>query len=261
MILVIDIGNTNTVLGGMEGDRLQFTLRIRSERLKTVDEYMLTVKELLELKGVDAARIEGGILSSVVPELKTVIRRAMEQLTGRRFLVVEPGISTGLTIKMDDPSRLGSDLVVDAVAAAAKYKLPLAFLDMGTATTLSVVDREGSYIGGMIIPGLRLSVDALSAQAAQLPYIHLDSPKQFLGTNTVACMQAGAVYSAAAMIDGLLERVEEHLGEPVTAVATGGLMAMVLPYCKRSIHYDENLLLEGLRILYEKNSGRESAPC
>lgn len=255
MILVIDIGNTNTVLGGMEGNQLRFTMRIRSDRFKTEDEYMLTIKGLLEVKGVSPARIEGGIISSVVPELKAVMVRAMEALTGKRFLVVGPGLETGLTIKMDDPGKMGADLVVDAVAALSKYKPPLVFLDMGTATTLSVIDREGSYIGGMIIPGLRLSVDALSAHAAQLPYIELDGPEQLIGTNTIACMQAGAIYSNAAMIDGLLERVEEKLGEPVTATATGGLIAKVLPYCKHPVHYDANLMLEGLRILYYKNCG------
>lgn len=206
---------------------------------------------------MDVARIEGGIISSVVPELKIVMGRAMEELTGKRFLVVGSGIKTGLNIKMDNPSQLGADLVADAVAALSKYQPPLVFFDMGTATTLSVIDRQGSYIGGMIIPGLRLSVDSLSARAAQLPYINLDGPEQLIGTNTISCMQAGAIYSNAAMIDGLLERVEEELGEPVTAVATGGLMAAVLPYCKRKVDYDENLMLEGLRILYHKNCTRQ----
>ncbi|MCI8651136.1 MAG: type III pantothenate kinase [Oscillospiraceae bacterium] len=257
MILAIDIGNTNTVLGGMEGSQLLFMLRIRSDPLKTAAEYMLTIKGLLELKDVDPAQIEGGIISSVVPELKNVMGRAMEELTGKQFLVVGSGIKTGLNIKMDNPGQLGADLVVDAVAALSKYKPPLVFFDMGTATTLSVIDKKSNYIGGMIIPGLRLSVDALSAKAAQLPYINLNAPEQLIGTNTIACMQAGAIYSNAAMIDGLLERVEEALGEPVTAVATGGLMATVLPYCKRTIHYDENLMLEGLRILYQKNCSRK----
>ncbi|MBD5148754.1 MAG: type III pantothenate kinase [Oscillibacter sp.] len=263
MILVIDIGNTNTVLGGMEGERLCFTLRIRSDRRKTADEYLLTVKALLDHQGADCARMEGGIISSVVPDLKDVMVQAMERLTGKRFLTVDAAMNTGLDIKMDNPRQMGADLLADAVAARSKYPLPLVFFDMGTATTLSVIDREGSYIGGMIIPGLRLSVDALSAQAAQLPYIRLDDPERLLGTNTVACMQAGAIYSSAAMIDGLLDRVEEYLGGPVTAVATGGLMARVLPYCKRQIHYDENLMLEGLRLLYHKNrpSGEEDALC
>lgn len=253
MILVIDIGNTNTVLGAMEGEKLLFTLRIQSDRRKTADEYMLTIKGLLSTENIDAAQVEGGIISSVVPELKTVMLQSMKRLTGKRFLTVSHSLNTGLTIKMDDPGKMGADLLVDAVAALSKYKPPIVFFDMGTATTMSVIDSQRSYIGGMIIPGLRLSVDALSAQAAQLPYIHLDAPKHLLGTNTVACMQSGAIYSSAAMIDGLLERVEEFLGEPVTAVATGGLMPVVLPYCKRQIHYNENLMLEGLQILYHKN--------
>ncbi len=256
MILVIDIGNTNTVLGGVENERLKFTLRIRSDRLKTVDEYMLTVKGLLEIKGVDPAQVEGGIISSVVPELKLVMVRAMENLTGKRFLVVGTGIKTGLNIKMDNPGQLGADLVADAVAALAKYKPPLVVFDMGTATTMSVIDKDGCYIGGMIIPGLRLSVDALSARAAQLPYINLEAPERLIGTNTIDCMQSGAIYSNAAMIDGLVDRVEEELDQHVTAVATGGLMDTVLPYCKRQIHYNENLMLEGLQVLYRKNCGK-----
>lgn len=258
MILVIDIGNTNTVLGAMEGEKILFTLRIQSDRRKTADEYMLTIKGLLSTENIDAAQIEGGIISSVVPELKAVMLQSMKRLTGKRFLTVSHSLSTGLTIKMDDPGKMGADLLVDAVAALSKYKPPIVFFDMGTATTMSVIDSQRSYIGGMIIPGLRLSVDALSAQAAQLPYIHLDAPERLLGTNTVACMQSGAIYSSAAMIDGLLERAEEYLGEPVTAVATGGLMPVVLPYCKRQIHYNENLMLEGLRILYDKNCGGNS---
>lgn len=253
MILAIDVGNTNTVLGCLKGDHIEFTLRIRSDRDKTADEYLLLIDGLLRNQGVDPASLEGGILSSVVPELRIVMKNAMERLTGKSFLAVGTGIKTGLDIRTDNPAQLGADLVVDAVAALAKYKPPLVIFDMGTATTLSVVDRRGSYLGGMIIPGLRLSVDALSARAAQLPYIHLGAPERLIGTNTVDCMQAGTVYSNAAMLDGLIDRVEEELGEPVTAVATGGLMGTVAPYCKRKIFYDENLMLEGLSLLYRKN--------
>ena len=241
MILAIDVGNTNTVLGCLKGDHIEFTLRIRSDRDKTADEYLLLIDGLLRNQGVDPA------------SLRIVMKNAMERLTGKSFLAVGTGIKTGLDIRTDNPAQLGADLVVDAVAALAKYKPPLVIFDMGTATTLSVVDRRGSYLGGMIIPGLRLSVDALSARAAQLPYIHLGAPERLIGTNTVDCMQAGAVYSNAAMLDGLIDRVEEELGEPVTAVATGGLMGTVAPYCKRKIFYDENLMLEGLSLLYRKN--------
>lgn len=257
MILAIDIGNTNIVLGCLENRKILFTLRIRSDRDKTADEYSLLADGLLRRRGVDPEQLEGGILASVVPELRTTLANAMELLTGKKFLIVGSGIKTGLDIRTDNPAQLGADLVVDAVAALAKYKPPLVVFDMGTATTMFLVDKNGAYLGGMIIPGLRLSVDALSARAAQLPYIHLGRPDRLIGTNTIDCMQSGAIYSSAAMLDGLLDRVEEELGEPVTAVATGGLMGTVLPYCRRAIHYDENLMLEGLDLLYRKNRKRE----
>ncbi len=259
MILAIDTGNTNTVFGCWEREKLLFTLRIQSDRHKTADEYALLINGLLQSHGVDPAELEGGILSSVVPELRTVLLQAMKQLTGKTFLSVSSGIKTGLDIRIDNPSQLGADLVVDAVAALAKYKPPLAIFDMGTATTLSVIGKNGSYLGGMIIPGLRVSMDALSANAAQLPYIYLSAPEHLIGKNTIECMQAGAVFGSAAMLDGLIDRVEEALGEPVTAIATGGLTGTVVPHCKRSIHYDPDLLLEGLNLLYHKNTpgGRE----
>jgi type III pantothenate kinase len=182
-----------------------------------------------------------------------VLSLTCQRLTGKQFLMVGSGLKTGLNIRIDAPAKLGSDLVVDAVAAAAKYPLPIAIFDMGTATTLSVLDKSGCYIGGMIIPGMRVSVDALSARAAQLPYINLDTPPEMIGKNTVDCMQSGMIYGQAAMLDGLVDRIEEELGETVTPVITGGLSRIVVPHCKRNLIYDEYLLLEGLRILYEKN--------
>ena len=222
MILAIDIGNTNTVLGCLEGDNLLFTLRIRSDRYKTADEYSLLLEGLISRQGVDPKGLEGGILASVVPELRTVIADAARQMTGKEFLVVGAGLKTGLDIRIDNPAQLGADRVVDAVAALAAYDPPLVIFDMGTATTMSVVGKNGAHLGGMIMPGLRTSVDALSARAAQLPYIHLEAPPRVIGTNTVDCMQAGAIYGSACMLDGLIGRVEEALGEKVTAVATGG---------------------------------------
>ncbi len=253
MILTIDIGNTNTVLGCWQDEKLVLTMRLHTNRDQTADEYCLLIGSLLSHRGIKPQELSGGILSSVVPELRTVVKNAMELLTGKSFLAVGAGLKTGLNIRMDNPAQLGADLVVDAVASLAKYKPPLAIFDMGTATTLSVVDGDGAYIGGMIIPGLRLSVDALSARAAQLPYIHLGPPQHFIGSNTIDCMQAGAVYGSALMVDGLIQRTEEELGQPVTAVATGGLMALIHPYCRKPLHYDENLMLEGLYILYKKN--------
>ncbi len=253
MILAIDIGNTNTVLGCLEGEELLFTLRIRSDRYKTADEYCLLLEGLLSRQGVDPKALEGGILASVVPELRTVLADAAQQMTGKKFLVVGSGLKTGLDIRIDNPAQLGADRVVDAVAALSSYQPPLVIFDMGTATTMSVVGKNGAYLGGMIMPGLRTSVDALSARAAQLPYIHLEAPTRVIGTNTIDCMQSGAIYGSAAMIDGLIDRVEEALGEPVTAIATGGLMKVVHAYCKRKLHYDPNLLLKGLYVLYKKN--------
>lgn len=254
MILTIDIGNTNTVLGCWKGESLTLTLRLHTDRDRTADEYCLLIGSLLKSRGADPGEISGGILSSVVPELRIVMRNAMALLTGKTFLCVGAGLKTGLDIRMDNPAQLGADLVVDAIAALSKYEPPLVIFDMGTATTMSVIDGHGSYRGGMIIPGLRLSVDALSARAAQLPYIHLGEPARFIGTNTIDCMQSGAVYGSALMIDGLIARTAEELRQPVTAVATGGLMALIHGYCREDLHYDENLMLEGLYILYKKNT-------
>lgn len=256
MILAIDIGNTNIVLGGLEQGEQVFSARCASDRNKTEDEYALIFQGILAMHGVKPADIEGGILSSVVPYLRTVVPKAIYLLTGKQIMVVGSGLKTGLNIRMDNPASLGSDLVVDAVAAIAKYPTPIAIFDMGTATTLSVIAKNGDYIGGMIIPGLRVSVDALSARAAQLPYITFTTPKSPIGTNTIDCMQAGAIYGCAAMMDGLLDRLEEELGEPVSAVLTGGLGGLVVSCCKREIHYEPSLLIDGLRILYEKNQSR-----
>ena len=257
MILVIDIGNTNIVMGCVKDKQLLFTARVSSDRSKTEDEFTLMLKGILDMHGVSCSQIEGGIISSVVPELKKVMGETVKRLTGKTFLMVGSGLKTGLNIRTDAPDKLGSDLVVDAVAASAKYPEPTVIFDMGTATTLSVLDAEGRYIGGMIIPGLRVSVDALSARAAQLPYINLDTPNEVIGKNTVDCMQAGVIYGHAAMLDGLIDRVEDSLGRPVTAVITGGLSRIVVPHCRRKIIYYENLLLDGLVILYEKNLGKK----
>ncbi len=254
MVLLIDIGNTSVAVGGCEGERMCFTGSCATDLKKTEDEYALTVKGILELNGCSADQVEGGMISSVVPALRGVVHRAMERLTGKRFLQVGSGIKTGLNIRMDNPAQLGSDLVVNAVAANAKHPKPLVVFYLGTATTVSVLDRTGSYLGGMIIPGLQTSLDALSARAAQLPEIPVAMPQKVIGRNTIECMQSGAIYGCAAMLDGLLTRVEQELGEPVTAVATGRMIDTVLPACQREILPEPNLSLEGLRLLYYKNT-------
>lgn len=257
MILLIDIGNTIMAIGGCEGEKLVFTGTCASDLKKTEDEYALTMKGILELNGFSPDDIEGGIISSVVPSLRPVMYQAMKRITGHQFLIVGSGIKTGLNIRMDHPAALGSDLVVNAVAASAKYPKPLLIFYLGTATTVSVIDRSGNYLGGMIIPGLRISSDALSARAAQLPAIPLTYPQRLIGKNTVECMQSGIIVGNAAMLDGLVERMEEELGEPATAIATGSFIDAVLPHCKREIIPEPHLRLEGLRLLYWKNQKKK----
>ena len=255
MILAIDVGNTNIVLGGIVDDQQVFSARLSSDRNKTADQYALDIQGILTMHKVRIEAIEGGILSSVVPYLQTVIPNAVKLLTGIDLMVVGPGIKTGLSIRMDNPASVGSDLIVAAVAARAKYKAPIAIVDMGTATTLSVVAKNGNYIGGMIIPGLWTSMNALSAHAAQLPYIDLNGPAKLLGTNTVDCMRSGALIGTAAMLDGLVDRLEEELGETVSPVLTGGVSPLIIPYCRHTFHLEPDILVDGLRILYNKNKG------
>lgn len=254
MILAIDAGNTHIVLGCLEGDSIRFTARLCTDRAKTRDEYALLFRSLFDLHHIDPGTAEGAVLSCVVSELTDVLCQAAATVTGKKVLVVGSGIKTGLNIKIDDPGQLGADLVVGAVAATEKYPKPMIIFDMGTANTMSVIDREGRFLGGAILAGLRLSVDSLSSGTSQLPRIQLAVPKKVICSNTVECMQSGAVYGHAAMLDGLIDRVEEELGEPLAAVvATGGLAQMVVPLCRRKISVEEDLMLLGLKLIYSKN--------
>ena len=254
MILAIDIGNTQIVVGCLQGEERISSFRVATDRSKTAEEYALLLSGIFSLRGIAVSRLEGSILSSVVPVLTPVLRDAVESLTGEKPLVVGAGLKTGLNIKIDNPAQLGSDRVVDAVAACARYEKPVLIVDMGTSTTVSVVDRDKSFLGGMIIPGLRVAVDALSSRASQLPLnISLEAPEKMIGTNTLDCMRSGSLYGTAAMLDGIVGRVEKQLGQPVTAVATGGLGRLVVPLCRRPFHYDPDLLLQGLGILFRKN--------
>ena len=253
ILLTVDIGNTNIVVGCLDGDKLNFTARLSTGRSKTPEEYAMLLIQLLSLYHVGREELEGSIVSSVVPVLYPVFRQALATVLGRPPLLVGPGLRTGLNIRYDNPAQLGSDLVVDAVAAYAQYPAPVLVFDMGTATTLSVISEKGDYLGGMIMPGLRLSVDALSSRTSYLPSISFDQPRFLIGTSTEECMRSGAVYGHAAILDGIADRVEEALNQKCTMVTTGGLAALVTPYCRRNAIYDETLLLKGLQILYEKN--------
>ncbi len=253
MILAVDIGNSNIVIGCFDKKDILFVERLSTNHQSTSLEYMVMIKNILELNGLGNAQIDGGIISSVVPPLTVTLKMAMERLGYGEILVVGPGIKTGLKILLDNPAQLGSDRVADAVAGINLYPVPLILIDMGTATTISVIDGKKNFLGGMIIPGLRVSLDSLASRTSQLPKISLTPAKKVIGTNTVDCMKSGIINANASALDGVIERIEEELGESCTVVATGGLANVVIPSCKRKIINDEMLLLKGLRIIYEKN--------
>lgn len=253
MILAIDIGNTNIVIGCIDKTKTYFIERLSTVRTKTELEYAVDIKTVLDIYHIDKEQIEGCIISSVVPQITNVAKRAAEKILEKTVMVLGPGIKTGLNIMMDHPASTGADLVADAVAGIAQYKVPLIVIDMGTATTASVIDANKNYVGGMILPGVRVSLDALTSRASQLSGISIDAPKRVIGKNTIECMKSGVLYSNAGAIDGIIERIEEELGQQVTVVATGGLAKKIVPYCKRKIILDEDLLLKGLLVIYEKN--------
>lgn len=253
MILAIDMGNTNIVVGCIRDNNILFVERISTDLLKTELEYAVSFKTVFELYGIDSGEIHGAIISSVVPPLTVIIGSAVEKIIGKKPMVVGPGVKTGLNILMDNPKTVGADLIVDAVAGISEYGAPLIVIDMGTATTISVIDRDRNYIGGMIIPGLRVSMDSLVNRTSQLPRIGFEAPDKVIGTNTVDCMKSGIINGNASMLDGMIERIHSELGYKTKVVATGGLAKVVIPMCKHEIINDDSLLLKGLNIIYNKN--------
>ncbi len=253
MILAIDIGNTNIVVGCIDHEKTYFIERLSTSRTKTELEYAVDLKTLLDIYHIKRSEIEGCIISSVVPQITNIAKLAAEKILRKEPVVLGPGVKTGLNIMMDNPGQLGADLVADAVAGIASYPVPLIVIDMGTATTVSVVNSKKQYIGGMILPGVGISLDALTAGASQLSGISIDAPKHIIGKNTVECMKSGVLYSSAAALDGIIDRIEEELGEKTTVIATGGLAKKIVSHCRKEIILDEELLLKGLLIIYEKN--------
>ena len=253
MILAIDIGNTNIVMGCFQDSKILFRERVSTKHTATDLEYAVTIKTALEMHHRNPQDIRGAIVSSVVPSVTNTFKRAIEKFCKVKPLVVGPGIKTGLKIRIDNPAQLGSDLVVDAVAGCQEYPAPMIIIDMGTATTMSVINEREEFVGGAIMPGLRLSLEALSSRASLLPHIDLIPPKSVIGRNTIDAMDSGMIYGTASMLDGMIDRIQEELGQPVQVIATGGLSQKVTPYCRHTITQDPNLLLKGLRILYYKN--------
>ena len=254
MLLAIDIGNTNITLGLFDDSILSMTGRIATDTKKTADQYAIEIKDILTLHGQSVSMVEDCIICSVVPIVGSAVSDAVALLCDTVPFMLGPGVKTGLNIKIDNPAQLGADLAAGAVGALAEYTMPCIIIDMGTATTVSVLDKNGSFLGGAIAAGMKLTLNALASGTAALPSLSVSSPKTVIGHNTADCMQSGIVYGTAAMLDGMIERMEEELGESATVVATGGLAREVINYCKKEIIYNENLLLDGLRHIYEKNN-------
>ena len=256
MILTIDIGNSNIVLGGVRDEEIVFEARLRTEPTKTSDQYCVDLKILMEVYGVASADIEGAIIASVVPQVLNSMRTAVQKLTGKVPLVVGPGLKTGLNILLENPGQTGADLVVADVAALREHKPPLIVIDMGTATTMSVLDKNGAHIGGCIIPGVKIAMDALTDRTALLPGLQLDQPKKAIGRNTIDAMRSGIMLGTACMLDGMVERMEAELGCKTTVIITGGIAKFIVPMCKTPMIYDKDLLIKGLAALYRDNKKR-----
>ena len=254
MVLAIDIGNSNIVIGGYDGDKLIFVSRITTNSTQTEDEYAVFINDLLELNKITDRNFSGAIISSVVPKLLPVLKEAVYKISGCKALAVSPGVKTGVNIKTDDPSVLGADFVCAAAGTIAHYPLPAVVIDMGTATKVFAVMEKGEFIGTSIMPGVNISLDALAGRTAQLPHIGIQGNPPIIGTNTVDSMRSGIIYGSAAMVDGMIDMYKKELGrKEVTVVATGGISRSIVKYCKNNIILDEMLLLKGLISIYKKN--------
>ena len=254
MLLAIDVGNTNIVLGCFdENNQILFRERLSTNQSATALEYASGIRMALDMHDIDKNLIDDAIISSVVPSVTATLKEAVMKYTGKKVMIVGAGIKTGLNIVIDNPAQLGSDLVVDAVAGLHEYPVPQIIIDMGTATTLSVINSKKQYIGGVIMTGMAVSMNALVDKTSQLPKIGFEAPKKVIGSNTVDCMKSGIMYATASSLDGMISRIEEELGEKCTVIATGGLSGTVIPLCKSEIILDDDLLLKGLSLIYQKN--------
>ena len=253
MILTIDIGNTNIVLGGFDDEKLRFISRISTNAKKTDAEYATKLKSILSLYGVDESEVSGAAISSVVPILTQTMANAIKIVFKVKAVIVGPGIKTGINLLADNPAQVGADLICACVAAAKLYTPPVLIIDMGTATKFMLVDESKSFTGVSIMPGVEISLKALTGGAAQLPQISLVPPKKLLGTNTIDCMRSGIIYGNAATLDGMIDRIGDEVKSELTIVATGGLSRSIIPYCRHDVILDDDLILKGLLIIYNKN--------
>jgi type III pantothenate kinase len=253
MLLAIDIGNTNVVLGVFEGEQLRQSWRIGTKAAMTEDEYAMIIKDLFGFAGIELAQIDGIIISSVVPPLLTIMSGM-----SRKYFRIEPMVVThetkaGITLAYDNPREIGADRIVNAAAAYQRYGGPLIIVDFGTATTFCALTKSGEYLGGAITPGLKISAEALYERAAKLPRVELVRPRTVIGRDTISAMQAGILYGYAGLVDGIVERMKKELGMDATVIATGGLAELVAPQTKSITEVRPNLTLEGLQYLYRTN--------
>ena len=253
MLICIDIGNSNITIGVFDGDNLKFTARLATDNRRTSDQYAIEIRDIIHIYQIERSEITQAAIASVVPTVGSAIERAVERLFGIKPIVLGPGVKTGLNIKIDNPAQLGADLAAGAVGALAKYPYPCIVIDMGTASTISVIGQKGEFLGGVIAAGIKLTMDALASRTAQLPSVSLEAPKKVIGTNTTDCIKSGLIIGQAAMVDGLITRIERELGCKTTVIATAGRAPEVVANCDHEIILDDNLLLDGLKVIHDKN--------
>lgn len=253
MLLCTDVGNTNIKFALYKGEKLLMKLRFSTNRSKTADDYAVDLYTIFKINNVNVKEISGSIISSVVPLVTDLLKKAIMTVANVDSLVIGPGIKTGLDIRLDNPGAVGSDIVCMCVALKEYYPCPVIVVGMGTATTILYMNENKAYCGGVILPGVQISLDALTARCALLPSVNFSAPQKAIGTNTADCIRSGIIYSNAAMIDGMIDRFEEEVQQKCTLVATGGMAQHIVSYCKKNIIINDDLVLEGLRLIYEKN--------
>ncbi len=253
MLLVVDVGNTQTVLGVFDGPELVDHWRIATNTERTSDEHALLVQQLLAQRGVDGRSLEGIAVASVVPVITASVRSAAHRYFGHSALVVEPGVRTGVPVLIDNPKEVGADRIVNAVAAIDAYALPAIIVDLGTATTFDVVSERGEYLGGVILPGVEVSAEALVLRTAALRRVELVEPRNVIGRSTVEAIQSGLLYGSAAMVDGLCRRISEQIDDEPVVIGTGGLARVIAPLTQAITEVDPWLTLRGLRLIWERN--------
>src|SRR6185436_8843408 len=254
MLLAVDIGNTNIVFGLYRETTLMQTFRAETARSRTADEYGVLLGQMLSLRGIESRSVSAGILASVVPPLTDVMVEAIRHACARDPVVVGPGLKTGIAVKYESPRDVGADRIVNAVAAFERYHAGVIVVDFGTATTFDCVSPKAEYLGGVIVPGVQVSLDGLLARAAKLSRIEIAAPPKVVGRNTTHALQSGIVHGYAALVDGLVGKLERELEFPCEVLATGGLARLIAPQTERLKVVDENLTLEGLRLLHQRNS-------